>query len=200
MTGPVPADAHRPRRLSVLRRFLRDEQGTYAVEFGLIALPFFGLLCAIMEVAWVSFNGEQLQAAVDRAARQVLTGRAQTNNYATVGAFTSALLCPTDGTRILPSSWDCSKLIVDIRTAVDFGSADASKAFYTQTPKYCLGNPSTIVVMRVVYPMGSIFPLSIYNPYIGLSNSVPNNPGWFHILMGTAVFKTEPYSGSSPAC
>lgn len=188
------------RRPSLLGRFRRDERGAYAIEFGLIALPFFGLLCGTLEVAWVNFNAEQLQAAVDRAARQVLTGQAQTNNYAAVGAFTSALLCPTDGTRLLPTSWDCSKLIVDVRTATAFASADTSRTFYTGATQYCLGNPSTVVVLRVAYPMSAVFPLSIYNRYVGLANDVPNMPGWYHILIGTAVFKTEPYSGSSPTC
>ncbi len=198
---PAVASSHRKGRWpGLLGRFRRDERGAYAVEFALIALPFFGLLFATIEVAWVSFNGEELQAAVDSAARKVLTGQAQTNNYASAAAFTSALLCPTNGTRLIPSSWDCSKLIVDIRPAASFSAADVSHAFYASPTQYCLGNPSTIVVMRVAYPMAAVFPLSTYNRYLGLSNNVPNMSGWYHILLGTAVFKTEPYSGASPAC
>ena len=197
MTAP---DAPPAKRRGLLGRFCRDKRGAYAVEFGLVALPFFGLLCGTAEVAWVSFNAEQLQAAVDRAARQVMTGAAQTNNYATANAFVSALLCPTDGSRILPASWDCSKLILDIRTATAFASADTSRSFYAGQTQYCLGNPSTIVVVRTAYPMSAPFPLSIYNRYVGLANDVPNSPGWYHILTGTAVIKTEPYTGSSPTC
>lgn len=196
----VPSQARPGRRRGLLARFRRDQRGAYAVEFGLIALPFFGLLCATLEVTWVSFNAEQLQAAVDSAARQVLTGQAQTSNYATAAAFTSALLCPASGTRLIPSAWDCSKLIVDIRTAASFSAVDTTNAFYTGTAQYCLGNPSTIVVVRVVYPMAAIFPLSIFNRYVGLANNVPGLSGWYHILMGTAVLKTEPYSGASPTC
>ena len=48
--------------------------------------------------------------------------------------------------------------------------------------------------------MPAIFPLSIYNRYVGLANDVPNVAGWFHMLTGTAVFKTEPYTGSTPTC
>ena len=75
-----------------------------------------------------------------------------------------------------------------------------TNSFYTGSLQYCLGNPSTIVVLRVVYPLSSVFPLSIYNKYLGLANNVPGVPGWQHILMGSAVFKTEPYTGSSPTC
>ncbi len=184
---------------SVLGRFRRDTSGVYAIEFGMLALPFFGLIFAIIEVSYVSFNSEQLQAAVDKAARQILTGQAQENNYTTTSSFINNLLCPSTG-RVLPSSWDCSKLFVDVRTAASFTTADMTNSFYTGALQYCLGNPSTIVVLRVVYPLASIFPLSIYNQYIGLANNVPGVSGWQHILMGSAVFKTEPYSGSSPTC
>ena len=184
---------------SALGRFRRDTSGVYAIEFGMLALPFFGLIFAIIEVSYVSFNSEQLQAAVDKAARQILTGQAQTKNYTTTASFVSNLLCPSTG-RVLPSSWDCSKLFVDIRTAASFTAADMTNSFYTGSLQYCLGNPSTIVVLRVVYPLSSVFPLSIYNQYLGLANNVPGVSGWQHILMGSAVFKTEPYSGSSPTC
>jgi len=184
---------------SLLHGFRRDDRGAYAVEFGLLALPFFGLLFAIVEVSWVSFNSEQLQAAVSRASRQVMTGTAQ-QNYSTPASFVSNLLCPTDGTRILPNFMDCSKLIVDARTAADFKGADMTGSFYSQgSLKYCLGQPNTVVVLRVVYPMESIFPLSIYNRYIGLANNVPNAPGWKHVLLASAVFETEPYQGNYTA-
>lgn len=185
---------------SLLKRFLANESGAYAIEFSLIALPFFGLLFAIIEVAWVSFNSEQLQAAVDSAARQVLTGAAQTNNYATAASFTSNLLCPSTGKRLIPNSWDCSKLFVDIRTASDFTSVDMTNTFYSGSLKYCLGNPSTIVVLRVEYPMAAIFPLNINNRYAALVNNVPGMSGYYHMLLGSAVFKTEPYSGGSSTC
>ncbi len=185
---------------SLLHGFRRDDRGAYAVEFGLLALPFFGLLFAIVEVSWVSFNSEQLQAAVSRASRQVMTGTAQ-QNYSTPASFVSNLLCPTDGTRILPNFMDCSKLIVDVRTAAEFtDAANVSSDFYAQSSlKYCLGKANTIVVLRVVYPMESIFPLSIYNRYIGLANNVPNAPGWKHVLLASAVFETEPYQGNYTA-
>ena len=184
---------------STFNRFGRDISGAYALEFGLLALPFLGLIFAIIEVSYVSFNSEQLQAAVDKAARQILTGQAQTSNLNTKASFISNLLCPTTG-RVIPSSWDCSKLFVDIRTAASFTVADMTNSFYTGSLQYCLGNPSTIVVLRVVYPLPTAFPLSIYNQYLGLANNVPGLSGWQHILMGSAVFKTEPYSGSSPTC
>lgn len=203
--NPVqPPRAAEPRRTAGpgwLRRFARADRGTSAIEFGLLAVPFFGLICGFFEITYVSYAGEALQAAVSKASRQVLTGQIQVQNVSTASSFVSNYLCPTNGTRILPSYMDCTKLIVDVRTAADFTTADMTNTFYTQPLKYCLGQPSTIVVLRVIYPLNTIFPLSIYNQYIGLANNVPNNSGWKHILMGTAAFKTEPYAGTytSPA-
>ena len=197
-----PQLSHRrfARRLGTLvARFRRDDHGVYAVEFGLLAVPFFGILFAIIEVAWVSYNAERLQAVVNSAARQVMTGSAQ-GQYTTSAAFVANLLCPTNGTLSVPGSWDCSKLIVDVQTAANFASTNTANDFYTQTPKYCLGNPATIVVLRVTYPLPSYLPLSIYNRYVGLANDYPGVSGWAHVIMGSAVFKTEPYSGTTPAC
>ncbi len=170
------------------------------MEFGLLAMPFFGLIFGLVEITYASFASEGLQAAVTKAARQVMTGQAQQSNYDTAPAFVANLLCPSGAARVLPSFMDCSRLIVDVRTATDFTSADTTATFYTQPPKYCLGKPSTIVVVRVVYPLDAIFPLSLYNQYIGLANDFPNVSGWKHVLMGSAVLKTEPYQGGAPSC
>ena len=181
-----------------LPRFARSTGGATAVEFGFLATPFIGLICSLMELSWVSYNAEMLQAAVTAASRAVLTGQAQTNNIADAPTFVSKLLCPTNGTRILPASFDCTKLIVDVRTATQFSTTDTSHGFYTQPLQFCLGQPSTIVVVRVAYPQPSILPLSLINQYVGLTNSFPNQTGWVHALVGTAVFQTEPYGGSAP--
>ena len=54
-----------------LRRVLRNEDGATAVEFALIAAPFFFLLFAMLEVAAVFFTGTVLENAVLEAARQL---------------------------------------------------------------------------------------------------------------------------------
>jgi Flp pilus assembly protein TadG len=190
-----------PRKLGRKRLpgFLQDRRAVTSIEFGLLATPFLGLICAIMEMCWVSFNAEVVQAAVTAASRQILTGTAQASGITDAPTFVSKLLCPSTGPRLIPNSYDCSKFVVDIRTASDFLSADTSHTFYTQPLKFCLGQPSTIVVVRVAYPQSAILPLSLVNVYLGLRNDFPTQSGWVHLLVGTAVFQTEPYAGTS-AC
>ena len=69
-----------PRRVAArwLRRFVRKEDGSSAVEFALIAAPFMALIFAILETALVFFSGQALETAVADASRLILTGQAQT--------------------------------------------------------------------------------------------------------------------------
>jgi len=65
-----------PRRmLRLLARLRRSRDGTAAIEFGLLAFPFFLLIFATIE-AFIAFAGEQLlENAVDTLGRQIRTGQ-----------------------------------------------------------------------------------------------------------------------------
>ena len=52
-----------------------------AVEFGLVALPFFALLFAIIQIGLVFFAGQALEGAVATASRMIRTGQAQQQNF-----------------------------------------------------------------------------------------------------------------------
>ena len=78
-----------PQRRSLLRRlfapairrraqaFARDERGATAIEFALLALPFFTLIFAILETSIVFLAGQILDSAVQDASRKIRTGQAQ---------------------------------------------------------------------------------------------------------------------------
>ncbi|WP_339756068.1 TadE/TadG family type IV pilus assembly protein [uncultured Hoeflea sp.] len=65
-----------PRRLRrMLARWQRSRDGSTAIEFALLAFPFFLLIFATIE-AFIAFAGEQLlENAVDTMARQIRTGQ-----------------------------------------------------------------------------------------------------------------------------
>ena len=71
-------------------RFIRQRDGATVVEFGLVALPFLGLLFAILQTALVFFAGQVLQTAVTNASRLIMTGQAQTGGY-TAASFQNAV-------------------------------------------------------------------------------------------------------------
>ncbi len=56
---------------------VRDERGVSAIEFGVLAIPFFAVIGAIFETSMVFFAGQVLDSAVNDAARKVRTGEAQ---------------------------------------------------------------------------------------------------------------------------
>lgn len=184
-----------------LKLFNGNTGGTTAVEFGLLALPFLAIICAVMELGYANFENEMLANAVTGAARAMLTGNLQAANVTTAQQFVSNYLCPTTG-RKLPMNFNCSNLIVDVRPATTFATGDTSNDFYASTSnEFCPGQPGQIIVMRVAYPLPAIMPLNLFNRTAGVVTNVPGLTGSFHILEASALFEEENYSGSytSPA-
>lgn len=60
-----------------MRRYLKNREGTAAIEFAILAIPFFMLLFAILELAIVFFINSTLNHAVSEAGRQIRTGNFQ---------------------------------------------------------------------------------------------------------------------------
>src|SRR6187431_2620091 len=77
-------------RVKVARRFIRQNDGSAAVEFGLVAAPFLALVFAILETAFVFFAGQTLETAVADSSRLIMTGQAQSQGM-NQSAFKSAV-------------------------------------------------------------------------------------------------------------
>jgi len=60
-----------------IRRYLKNREGTAAIEFAILAIPFFALLFAILELAVVFFINSTLNHAVSESGRQIRTGNFQ---------------------------------------------------------------------------------------------------------------------------
>ena len=84
----LPADrpAHRP-AVSWLGRWLRDVRGATAVEFSLVALPYFFILLSITEVCVANAVSSALDNATNQAARQIMTGQFTLTGTAATTAF-----------------------------------------------------------------------------------------------------------------
>ncbi len=59
----------------IVRRLKNEEDGATAVEFGMLAMPFFMLLLAIIESSISFFAGQVLESAVDDVSRKIRTGQ-----------------------------------------------------------------------------------------------------------------------------
>jgi Flp pilus assembly protein TadG len=194
ITTPQPVASSSGRNLLV--RFGRAEEGATAVEFGLISIPFLALLLALFQTAIIAFTAQVLESATENAARQIMTGQAQSTGM-TVSQFRN-LICPpaSSGTSTtLNKIIDCSKLIIDVRSSSDFSSADTSKTIFT-TPaqaQFTPGGSGSINVIRVMYQLPAYFSIvGAGNNIFGVSNGALAN-----VILGAAVFRTEPYSSAS---
>ena len=173
----------------VVRRFRTDESGATAVEFSLVAIPFFAFLFAIFETALVLFAQQLLEEATATAARLVRTGQAQAAGL-TAETF-KAKICGQVSLLL-----DCSKLIVDIKVISAFGPSnidltvpvDANGNLDTAaTPSYAAGNGGSIVLVRSFYQ----WPITI-NQAANIKFNLANMHGT-HLLMATAAFRNEPF-------
>lgn len=169
-----------------MKDFLRRGDGTVAVEFAMVALPFLAMIVAIFQVGVVLLAQQELETAVEQASRLVLTGQAQ-NQKLTQNAFTTKVC------GYLPALFKCANVMVDLRTADSFAAADAStptltydkKGQVTNVWQYQSGARGDIVVLRVMYQ----YPVLLGPLHFNLAN-LSNGA---RLLMATAVFKNEPY-------
>lgn len=189
-----------------LRRFRRDERAATAVEFAIIAVPFLAVLMAIFESTFVLFNAEVVDAVAANVSRQLMTGQIQSNGQTCAQqkvAFQN-MICPTSGARpstALPSNFDCSKVIIDVRASNAVNNFDVSNNLYMNpgNAQFTPAAQGQNNIIRIIYPLPAILPVIWGNTTASMkvdrTGQVQTGGLWTHILMGTAVFRTEPFGG-----
>lgn len=160
--------------------FKKDKSGVAAVEFALVAAPFFAILFATMEIAAIFWANGVLIEAVNQPSRDILVGHAQ---GATVENFRKAVC---DKAKFM---MDCDKLIIDVQTYESFAKIKTSLVIDPDTgkpipPKFDTGKGGDIVVVRVGYP----WPLMM--PFLGFDASNSTVKG-VRVLQAANVFKNE---------
>ncbi len=189
------------RRSGIVRafdQFGRNDKGATAVEFSLVALPFFALMFAIIETALAFFAQNYFEDTLARVSRQVRTGQAQKVSGMDATAF-KALLCAQ-----LKPMFDCpAGVTLDIRTYTDFseltaqglavpvikndpdpkknGSLDKSGTLFD------LGKGGDIVRVRAYYT----WPVFVNR----LGNNLANLPDGTHLIVARRRSATSPSHG-----
>ena len=170
----------------LVRRFGRREEGATAVEFALVAFPFFALLLVIFESAIVMFTDISLQNGVTAASRLIRTGQLQTQGMSAT-AFRKAI-CDNVAAYI-----DCSKIRIDVTkstTAVVTG-IDQQTVDDKNTPeRWQTSGPSDWVLVQARYDWKLFVPaLSM------LSNYKNGSDEQMYRMTAGALFRNEPYGG-----
>jgi Flp pilus assembly protein TadG len=185
MPSPAPSIAA---VTGIFRRFRRNRRGTAAVEFALVAPVFFALLFAIIEVALMFFASQVLETITQNSSRQIFTGQAQAAAYPDGAHFKNAVVCP-----LIPAIFSCPNIYVDVKsypafTNVVINSQIAAGSFDTSSLSYSPGQSCDIVVARLFYQ----WPMFV----TGLGFNITNLNGNQRLLVATAAFRNEPYSGA----
>lgn len=185
------------RRLLGLRRhnFLRDERGVTAVEVGLLALPFFMIIGAILETSVVFLAGQVLDSAVQDASRLIRTGQAKGMGIVNEATFRTNVC-----SRLYGLFSDCEeRLHVEVDLVTNFSSATVSPPIdmlacksdpdlceWSRPEKFAPGQGSSIVVVQVYYKWPVVVGLGGY--------TLGNLNDGTRLMGGSTVLRNEPFT------
>ena len=181
------------RRSTCLARFLKQDKGATAVEFGFVGIPFFYLLCVIFETGLILFTEYTLENGTAQTARLIRTGQAQTDGMS-AAQFKTAIC---DKIVFL----DCaSKLHVDVRKYTDFESVSTPGSITTDedgnseisddisvSAQFDMGGPEDVVVVRAYYDW------KLFVPGIPGMSSMATLQNSRRLLSASFAFRNEPY-------
>lgn len=166
-------------------RFSRNTGGTAAVEFALVATPFFLTLFAMLEVSMIYLGSIALDNGTQTAARMIRTG--QTSDLA---SFRATVCAESFGLL----SCD-SKLFVDVQSYPSFAGVDLSPPVDEDgnpTPGlFQSGNAGDVVVARTYY----VWPIFTPGLHYLLSNIGSSGN---RLLLSTTAFRNEPFGAVAP--
>jgi Flp pilus assembly protein TadG len=166
-----------------LKRFIKDERGSAAIEFAMLALPFFALMFAILE-SGLSFTAHQVMAnSVEDLARDLRTGVLKKADASP--AVVRARIC--NDMKVLVTA-GCPGLYIDLKsyatygavpTTVPYAAGDLNISGFAITP----GDPDTINQLRVFYKW------PIYTNYI--AKKLADLPNGKTLLFSTLTWRNE---------
>ena len=187
-------------------QFRRSRDGAAAIEFAILAIPYFMIIFAILET-FIAFWGEELVAnAVQTMSRELRTGNITYNlgrdNNMTEKQFRAAFC---DEVSILISCTQeeintPARLFLDIRnfktfadipTAIPRTSSETSAPLDTSTFAYNPGGPGTINMMRAYYKWHVI--TDLIRPYISNVRPEEGSRPTDFLIVETTAFVNEDY-------
>lgn len=197
----APGCSDLPRRRkpsgSIFRRLRRDEKGVTALEFAMVAGPFFAFMFAIMEVAFWFIGTQALDNAVMQVGRKARTGEALNMTQADIVNEICQLTQP-----LFPN---CSnQIIVNVKPYSTFSSAgftnngDANgnlnpNASSSVTP--CPPNSVCVVEAEIEWDLLLNIP-SKFATIMGMKDGMDLSSGGSNgktRIKSTVVFRSEPY-------
>lgn len=173
--------------MSIIRKltskFIGDSRGSAAIEFAILALPFFVVIFAIAEIAVMYFVDSGLDAALHKAVRQVRVGVAKTGSWDATKF--KQVVCSE-----LSYSFGCStELKVRAIVVTDMSSvtktSPISGGSLNVTEDFDLGDSSSYVLVQAFLPWNPVFKL--------YSVSSAQLSDGSYVLGSAELIKNEPF-------
>lgn len=166
------------------RKWLRNRDGSAAIEFAMVAMPFFLMMFALLELGMVFVVDSVLANATFETGRLVRTGQAG------AAAMTREQFRTDLCSRMSVFSADCeNRLSVDVRVIPTFATPlpdpmEDGETFDEGQLGFDYGAPGSLVVVRVWYkqPLVTTF----------LSQGLSRLGDGSSRLMSTTAFRNEP--------
>ena len=179
-----------------------DEQGAVAIEFAILAVPFFTVIFAIIETSMTFFAQQILESALQDATRYVRTGQSAALDW-DIDDFRKSICSSTFGL------FECSateastdRLLVTLKPVTTFTAAttqiaspigedctptstDPSDCDWQLAEAFDDGKGSDVIIAQAFYKWPTIVNL----PWFSLANQAGNN----RLLSAVRVFKNEPF-------
>lgn len=172
-----------------LMKLARDESGVTAIEFGMLAFPFFAIIGAIMQTSVVFLASQVLESAVHDASRNIRTGQVQSAGM-TIDQFRTDVC-----NRLFGLFSDCDGLHVRVNVITNFQSATVTPPLptpcsapcdWSEAEAWAPGAGKSVVLVQVYYR----YPIFVQLGPLGMSNMTDGRR-----LIGSAtVFQNEPFS------
>ncbi|MGV3552349.1 TadE/TadG family type IV pilus assembly protein [Rhizobium sp.] len=169
--------------MRLLRSLSKDRKGSAAIEFAILALPFFVVIFAIAEIAVMYFVDSGLDAAVHKAVRSVRVGVAKTGNWDSKKF--KEVVCGE-----LSFSFDC-KTKLKVRATVITNMASITKVnpitggTLGVTEDFNLGTSGSFVLVQAYLPWDPVFKL-----YTISAGKLSNGS---YVLGAAELIKNEPF-------
>jgi Flp pilus assembly protein TadG len=170
-----------------MRRLRNDTDGVTAIEFAMVAMPFFAMLFGIIAVGLYFFTVFSMENAVEQASRIIRTGQAQ-----------QAGLTPQDFKNkvceFVPAHIDCQgKVFVNVKSfpnSSDITPQSLPKCLdgngdLNRTAEYVPGTQNMVVLVWACYE----WDMAKF-PWINFGDMANGSM----LVQATTTFRTEPYT------
>ena len=179
--------------MKIFRRYIDRRDGTTAIEFSLLAVPFMLTCISLIELSLYFASASMLESAAQSSARLIKTGQLQQTTGDPLTEFLDEV-CNQAGFLM-----DCSKFQYQVIKMNDFNSDTTptldSDGNMTPPDQFEVNSMTAgcVGLVRITYPFQFITPFfsSVWGEY-----------GGTRIIMSTVAFQVEPYdfNVTDPTC